>query len=97
MLRPSVRHMSELKGVTLQGIPFIDFNLMFEDLKLNIKQDYRDGGDHLNYQGATKTTAYLSDFLYEKYSDILTDRRNDENYSFWEETNQEFKEKYNVA
>ena len=78
------------------GLPFVDFNLMFEDLKLDIKHDYRDGGDHLNYYGATKTTAYLSDLLNEQYSDILTDRRNDENYSFWEETNKEFKEKYNV-
>lgn len=77
-------------------IEFIDFNLMFEDLNLDIKHDYRDGGDHLNYYGATKTTTYLSDLLSEKYSNILTDRRNDESYSFWEETNKEFKEKYNV-
>ena len=75
---------------------FIDFNLMFEELQLDIKLDYRDGGDHLNYYGATKTTAYLSDFLNETYSDILTDKRNDENYSFWEESNKEFKQKYNV-
>ena len=78
-------------------IPFVDFNLMFEDLKLDIKHDYRDQGNHLNYFGATKTTAYLSDFLNEKYSGILTDRRNDENYSFWAETNKEFKQKYKVS
>lgn len=77
-------------------LPFVDFNLLFEELKLDIELDYRDGGDHLNYHGATKTTSYLSDVLNEKYSDILTDRRNDENYSFWEETNKEFKKKYHV-
>ena len=77
-------------------LPFVDFNLMFEEISLDIKHDFRDAGSHLNYFGAKKVTTYLSDFLNEKYSDRLTDRRGDENYSFWEESNKEFKEKYKI-
>lgn len=78
------------------NIEFIDFNTMFDEINLDIKCDYRDGGDHLNYYGATKITSYLSDYIKNNYSDILTDRRNDSNYSFWADSNKEFKKKYNV-
>ncbi len=77
-------------------LAFIDFNLMFDELGLDIEKDYRDGGDHLNYFGATKTTSYLSDYLNKNYGSVLTDRRNDESYSYWKDSNEEFKRKYKI-
>lgn len=78
------------------GVEFIDFNLKLQEIDFNISSDYRDGGDHLNFYGATKTTHYLGDFINSKYSSVLTDRRNDENYSYWTESNDAFCKKYNV-
>lgn len=75
---------------------FIDFNLMFDELELDINKDYRDGGDHLNFFGASKTTAYLSAYLNKNYASVLADRRNDEAYSYWTDSNREFRKKYNI-
>lgn len=77
-------------------LDFVDFNLMFDELNLDIKKDYRDGGDHLNYFGATKTTAYLSNYIKENYSNNLTDKRSDPAYYYWFDSNKEFKEKYKI-
>ncbi len=78
------------------GLKFIDFNLMFDEIGLDIKKDYRDGGDHLNYFGASKTTTYLLDYITAEYSSILTDKRNDPSFDYWKESNKEFREKYKI-
>lgn len=78
------------------GLKFIDFNLMFDELNLDIKKDYRDGGDHLNYFGATKTTTYLCDYITSEYDSVLTDRRNDPSFDYWKDSNTEFRNKYKI-
>ncbi len=79
------------------GLKFIDFNLMFDVLQLDIKKDYRDGGDHLNYFGATKTTAYLCDYIADEYGSVLIDRRNDPSFDYWKDSNKEFRKKYKIS
>lgn len=47
------------------GIYFYD--LMYDtDLNINLQMDYRDGGEHMNYNGAVKTSHCLGDFLTNK-------------------------------
>lgn len=77
-------------------VDFIDFNLMFDEIGLDINCDYRDGGDHLNYFGASKTTSYLSDYISRNYGNILSDRRNDPSFAYWKESNEKFKSNYNI-
>ncbi len=79
------------------GVDFIDFNLLYDKIGFDISQDFRDAGHHCNFSGAVKVSNYLSDYLAEKYSDILTDTRNDENYAYWRESNEAFKKEYDVA
>lgn len=77
-------------------IEFIDLNLKWDEIDFDINVDYRDGGDHLNFYGATKTTLYLGEYIKSNYSNILTDRRDDASYLYWADSNEEFKKKYNV-
>ena len=66
------------------GIPYVDLNLLNEEISIDWNYDTRDKGDHLNYYGAVKTTKYLGEYLKANYS--LPDRRNDGDYSGWNET-----------
>lgn len=56
------------------NITYIDLNLE-KDLKINWKTDTKDGGDHLNYDGAKKVTKYMGKYFRENYN--LTDHRED--------------------
>jgi len=66
-----------------RGLDFIDTNQCLEEFGFNWTTDTCDRGDHLNYSGAKKLSAYMGKYLKERYD--LPDRRSDENYSFWKE------------
>ena len=71
------------------GIPFIDFNLLEKQLKIDWKKDTRDKGMHLNAYGAKKVSDYMGKYLTEHYS--LPDLRSDKKLSEqWEEDYQEY-------
>ena len=67
---------------------FLDLNLMCDELKIDWSMDTRDGGNHLNYYGASKVSSYLASYLKEKYE--LTDHRGDEYYSHWDKAYEEY-------
>lgn len=69
---------------------FLDLNLMCDELKIDWSMDTRDGGNHLNYFGASKVTSYLSSYLKEKYE--LPDHRGDEYYSHWDKAYKDYNE-----
>ena len=62
---------------------YLDMNLKTEELQIDWEKDTRDGGDHLNFAGATKVTAFLGSYLKGNYA--LSDHRQDEVYSSWNE------------
>lgn len=55
-----------------QGVPYIDYNTLVDDIGLNGETDFRDE-EHLNNQGAAKVTEHLGAYLKEQYQ--LPDRR----------------------
>lgn len=63
------------------GLPYIDGNLL--DLGIDWDTDTYDRGDHLNYSGAAKVTAWLGDYLRREVPG-LTDRRGDPDHSAWD-------------
>ena len=65
------------------GINFLDMNERYDDTGINWETDTRDGGNHLNYRGAVKASAYLGEYLKDKYG--LPDRKDDPAYSDWRE------------
>lgn len=64
-------------------IPFIDFNVDQYDTGFDWLTDSRDGGNHLNYNGAKKMTKCLGKYLKEHYR--LDDYRKDKDYGEWKE------------
>ena len=65
-------------------IPYVDLNLLNDEVPIDWNFDTKDMGDHLNYYGAVKTTKYLGEYLKANYA--LPDHRNDDVYSGWNET-----------
>lgn len=63
------------------GVPYLDGNLM--ELGIDWARDTYDAGDHLNYYGAAKVTAWLGEYLVSRYP--LPDRREDPEYAQWNE------------
>lgn len=69
-----------------QGIPFINFNKqeLVDETGFDYSKDlrYENGaGEHLNYDGAVKITAYLCEYIHDNYD--IADRRDDDKYAIY--------------
>lgn len=73
------RHQAVLKYAKEQNLDFLDANI--KDIGIDWSQDTRDGGDHLNYYGAKKFTAYIETYL--KTHVALKDKRQEKGYQNW--------------
>lgn len=73
-----------------EGIEFLDLNILGDDLNIDWSKDTRDGGDHLNHNGALKVTAYLGKYLCDK--NVLPDHRKDKAYEKWNEDLKKYEE-----
>ena len=85
------RHNAVENWATENNIDFLDLNLMCDELEIDWSKDTRDGGNHLNYFGATKVSKHLSKYLFEKYD--LEDHRGDEYYSHWDKSYENYAKK----
>lgn len=66
------------------GLDFLDANIDFEKVGIDMATDYFDkDGDHLNLFGTRKLTKYLADYLKEECD--LEDHRNDPAYQSWDD------------
>lgn len=65
-----------------EGIPFINYNEMYEELSLDFETDFRDGA-HVNNDGAVKVTDHLGEYLTQHYQ--IPDRRGQKGYEVWED------------
>lgn len=68
------------------NIPYLDLNV--QELDINWETDSLDHGDHLNYLGARKVTAYLGQWL--RNTDLFTDKRADPAYTHWNQQYERF-------
>ena len=73
-----------------EGIPFLDFNRMYDELGLDPQTDMAEAS-HLNYRGTGKLSRYLAGWLASNYD--LADHRGDETYASWEENAADWKQK----
>lgn len=85
------RHESVQRLSKSLNIPFIDFNIDQFDTGFDWQTDTRDGGNHLNYSGASKITKFLGQYLKENYE--LTDHRDNPKYVQWNKDYQTFMKK----
>lgn len=75
------RHRTVAQYAKENEIPFLDLNKPGKEYQVDWISDTRDKGDHMNYNGARKITAYLGKYLKENYT--LPDRREDPVYASW--------------
>lgn len=59
------------------GIPFINYNYIYEELGLDFETDYADA-EHLNYKGSPKFSKYLGAWIKENYD--IPDHRGEDAY-----------------
>lgn len=69
-------------------VPYIDMNLMPQEIPIDWQTESYDGGDHLNYAGACKVTDYTGQMLWD--TGLFTDKREDPVYSHWNEALKDF-------
>ena len=86
----SERHNSMVRLSEETGIDFIDLNTLADEIGIDWSRDTEDRGDHMNYYGAQKVTAYLGNYLAE--TGLLTDHRQDLAYAPWNESLRRFNE-----
>lgn len=82
------RHNAVQKLADRLGIQYMDMNLMTDDIPIDWSVDTYDAGDHLNYTGAVKVSAYLGAYLHDEG---LPDHRADAYYAAWNDSLAEFK------
>lgn len=69
-------------------IPYIDFNTNQYDTGFNWKTDSRDGGNHLNYSGASKVTKYLGQYIQKQFA--FKNHSTNSHYKQWNENYDKF-------
>lgn len=72
------------------GLEYIDINYMPEEVPIDWMTDTFDKGDHLNYNGSQKVTAYVGKYLAELGR--FEDKRENPEYAFWNEQMEKFYE-----
>lgn len=65
-----------------EGIPFVDYNDLYEELGLDFSKDYRDT-DHVNNYGALKVTEHLAKTLNSLYN--LPNHKGEPDCQLWED------------
>lgn len=65
-----------------EGVPFLNFVDLREEIKIDPQQDFLDGG-HVNHKGGAKVTDAIGRFLVQNYA--MEDHRGDERYELWEQ------------
>lgn len=75
------RHNSIAAFAKENDLTYLDLNTMPKEVPIDWARDTRDRGDHLNYAGAVKVSAFLGKYLQETYS--LPDHRDAAHDSIW--------------
>ncbi|MBE6720209.1 MAG: hypothetical protein E7571_06105 [Ruminococcaceae bacterium] len=86
----SERHNAVADLSEKMNIDFVDYNLLVDEIGLNLNRSFRDMGNHLNYDAAVKLTDNMGEYIKNNYN--LEDRRKDPNYKFYQESVDKFYE-----
>lgn len=75
------KHNGVEKWAAVHNIDYLDMNLVNNSIGIDWTRDTKDGGDHLNYEGAKKVTYYIGDYFKENY--FLEDHREESDNFTW--------------
>lgn len=90
-----MRHNAIAQFAEEWDLEYIDTNLLQTEIPIDWNTDTRDKGDHLNYYGAIKVSAYLADRLSREYG--LEDKRGREDYASFDSALAEFKKAIGIT
>ena len=72
------------------GVEFLDLNLLYDEVGIDMRNCFRDDGNHLNYFGASAVTDYIGDYIGKNYG--IESRRGDaELAEYWDNDVVQFK------
>ena len=72
------------------GVEFLDLNLLYDEVGIDMRNCFRDDGNHLNYFGASAVTDYIGDYIGKNYG--IESRRGDaELDEYWDNEVVQFK------
>ncbi|MBQ9518050.1 MAG: hypothetical protein IJR60_08245 [Eubacterium sp.] len=74
---------------------FLDYNLMIDELGVDINKSFRDKGNHLNYYAACAISRHMGKYILANYD--MEDRRNDPDYEFYDKSIKKFYKEVKVA
>ena len=86
----SPRHNGTVAQAEKMGVAYLDLNCMEREVPIDWEVDTRDQGDHMNYTGAKKVTAFVGQWLAD--TGLFEDKRSREAYSQWNRFLQEYLE-----
>lgn len=89
------RHNAVAELAKEMDVTYIDMNQLPEEIPIDWNRDTADKGDHLNFRGADKVTAYLSTYLAKNGS--FSDKRAWPAYQVWNDAVAQFNQKTNNA
>ncbi len=84
------KHNAVEEWANAQELTYVDLNLHLEEMGVDWKEDTKDKGDHLNFDGAKKVSTYFGKYLSETYA--LEDHRTDEEYQEWNDNTELLKD-----
>lgn len=84
------RYNTVARYASAHHLPYLDLNQKGGP-QIDWDNDSRDGGDHLNCNGATKVTLYIGEYLHQHYS--LPDHRKDPAFKRWNKDYVKYQEK----
>ena len=70
------------------GVDYVDMNLLNEQIPIDWEKDTSDKGDHLNYFGAKKVTAYLGKYL--SNTGLVNSHKDDQTAKRWNDDLENF-------
>ena len=82
------RHNAMVQLAQQLGVTYIDMNLLREEIPIDWQTDAMDDGNHVNYMGARKISAYLGKYLSER--NLFTDKRSMPEFAAWNDAVAEF-------
>ena len=78
------RHNAVKKYSKDRNIPYLDLNLCYKEMGINMKTCFRDKGNHLNYNGAKAVTEHIGKYISDNYS--LEKLNGNSKYESWNES-----------
>lgn len=84
------RHNAVQKLADERKLQFVDMNLLYRQIGINMRSCYRDKGDHLTYEGAKAATLWLGNCVAARFG--IESVRDDERLVCWDEDYQLFQE-----